>query len=168
MIRAILTYSLWMLLLVMAQVLIFNNIEFSGFVNPYIYVLFILLLPFETPKALLIFLGFVLGLSIDLFTGTPGVHSSATIFTAFARPSVLGIFAPRDGYQSRTTPRVVYYGLQWFVKYSAVLVILHHLVLFYLEVFSFDHFFGTLLRALLSILFSLFVIIMSQFIVFRY
>ena len=123
------------IILVLVQVLIFNNIDLSGYINPYIYVLFILLLPFETPGWLLLVLGFLLGLSIDIFQDSLGVHIVATVFMAFLRPSVLKIIAPRDGYESGTYPRVYYYGSSWFLKYAAILIFAHHLVLFYIEIF---------------------------------
>jgi len=167
MIKEIQKYFLYFLLLIVLQLLIFNNIELSTFINPYIYILFIILIPFETPKSLLLLLAFILGKVIDLFSGTPGVHSSAAIFTAFIRPYTLTLFAPREGYQNGTYPRIDYYGLEWFLKYSAVLVIAHHLSLFYLEAFSFDQFFNTFFRAVLSILFTLPLIILSQYFIFR-
>ena len=153
--------------LVLAQVAIFNNIEFSGFINPYVYILFVLLLPFKTPKVLLLLGAFLLGLCIDLFLGTPGVHSSATLLAAFSRPFVLALFAPREGYQTGTYPRMQQFGLEWFVKYTVLLAIIHHFVLFYLEVFSFHQFFSTLFRAFLSTIFTSLIIILSQFFIFR-
>lgn len=153
--------------LVLAQVLVFNNIEINGYINPYIYILFILLLPFETPKWIVITLGALLGLSIDIFSETIGMHMAATTFMAFLRPFVLSVFAPRDGYESGTFPRVAYYGFQWFFKYAAVLILAHHLVLFYIEIFRIHDFFITFLRVVLSALFSISIIVLSQYFVFR-
>jgi rod shape-determining protein MreD len=167
MIKTVQKYALQFIILVAAQLLIFNNIEFSGYVNPFVYILFIILLPFETPRALLLVLAFVLGLIIDLFMGTPGVHTSASVLTAFIRPFILNIFAPHDGYQAGTNPRIAYYGLEWFVKYAVMLVIIHHFALFYLEKMSLDHFFNTFLRFLASAVFSFIIIVLSQFLVFR-
>ena len=93
MIKIIQKYVLLFIILIVAQLLIFNNIEFSGYVNPYVYILFIILLPFETPKVLLLVLAFLMGLIIDLFLGTPGVHTSATVLMAFFRPFILGTFS---------------------------------------------------------------------------
>ena len=84
--------------LVLVQVLILNNIQISGYLNPYVYVLFVLLLPFETPNWLLLVVAFLLGLSIDLFSQTPGIHAFATVFMAFFRPFILNVLSPRDGY----------------------------------------------------------------------
>lgn len=154
-------------ILVVIQVFILNNIQFSGFVNPYFYVLFILLLPFETPGWLLLSLAFVLGITIDLFSNTPGLHASATVFMAFLRPLVLDYFAPRDGYVPGTFPRIYYYGFGWFFQYSAILILGHHFFLFYMEVFQLSDFLLTFKRVVYSSIFTLFLVIISQFFIFR-
>lgn len=163
MIKTIPKYIFNFLLLVFLQVFILNNIQFSGYINPYIYVVFILTLPFETPKWLLLVLAFLIGITIDLFSHTLGMHSSAAVFMAFLRPFVLEIIAPRDGYESETYPQLRYYGVNWFLKYAAILVFAHHLFLFYIEVFRFSDFFATLFRALLSSIFSIFLILIGQY-----
>lgn len=154
-------------ILVLAQVLVFNNIEISGYINPYVYILFIILLPFETPQWLALILGFLLGFSIDIFSETLGMHTAATVFMAFIRPYVLSYFAPRDGYESGSFPRIFYYGLPWFVKYATLLVLAHHMVLFFLEMFSFTDFFTTFFRIIVSTVFSSFLIVVSQYFIFR-
>jgi rod shape-determining protein MreD len=155
------------IVLVLAQILILNNIQVSGYIVPYIYVLFILLLPFETPGWLLLLSGFALGITVDLFTQTPGMHAAACVFMAFLRPSVLEMSAPRDGYEAGTFPRVHYLGFQWFLRYTVILVLAHHFLLFYIEVFRFSEFFSTLLRVLLSSLFSVVLIMLSQYFIYR-
>ena len=154
-------------LLVFFQVFILNNLQFGGFINPFVYILFILLLPFETPKWFLLVIAFILGFTIDLFFHTPGIHASATVFMAFFRPYVLDYFAPRDGYEPGAFPRVYYFGFVWFLKYTALLVLAHHVFLFYLEVFRFSDFFITLGRVILSWLFSVFFIVSIQYFIFR-
>ncbi len=155
------------IVLVLVQVLILNNIQISGYIVPYFYVLFILLLPFETPNWLLLTMGFVLGITIDLFSHTPGMHAAATVFMAFLRPWVLQMSAPRDGYETGTFPRVYYLGFQWFLRYTVILVLAHHLMLFYIEVFRFSEFFSTLLRVLLSSMFTVILIMLSQYFIYR-
>jgi len=149
--------------LVLFQVLVLKNIQFSGFVNPYLYVLFIILLPFETPKWLLLFLGFLLGISIDIFSNSPGLHASATVFIAFLRPAILNLFSPRDGYEPGTLPRASYYGFIWFIKYSFFIVLSHHIVLFILESFGMGNIIITLIRIGLSTLFTMILVILSHF-----
>lgn len=155
------------IVLILFQVLIFNNIELGGYINPYVYILFIILLPFETPAWLTLFLGFLLGLTMDIFSESLGMHIAATVFIAYIRPFVLSNFAPRDGYESGSFPRIFYYGLPWFLRYSLMLIFAHHLVLFYLELFSMQDFFATLLRVILSTLFTTLLIVISQYFVFR-
>ena len=155
------------LALFLVQVLIFNNIEIGGYINPYIYILFIILLPFETPAWVTLSLAFLMGLLVDIFSETLGMHTSATVFMAFLRPYILSYFAPRDGYESGSYPRIFYYGLPWFIKYATLMVFTHHLFLFYVEMFKFQDFFATLLRVILSTLFSSILIIISQYFVFR-
>jgi len=154
-------------LLVLIQVLLLNNIQISGYAVPYFYVLFILLMPFETPGWLLLLSSFALGFTVDMFSHTPGMHTAATVFMAFLRPNILRAIAPRDGYETGTFPRVYYYGFEWFLKYTVILVLAHHFILFYLEVFRFTEFFSTLLRVLLSSLFSVILVILSQYFIFR-
>jgi len=154
-------------ILIAAQLLIFNSIQFSGYINPYIYVLFILLLPFETPKWLLLITAFLLGFIMDIFSDTPGMHTAATVFMAFLRPFVLNLISPREGYESGTFPRIFYYGVNWFTRYALILIFAHHFVLFYIEIFRFGNFFSTFFRVILSTVMSLIFIVLSQFFIYR-
>ena len=167
MIRIYLRNIVRFVVLVLLQVLLFDNIELSGKLNPYIYVLFIILLPFETPNWLLLILGFFLGLSVDLFSMTPGLHAASSLFIAFLRPFVLQNFAPRDGYETGTFPRISFYGLNWFAKYSLVLVLSHHFILFSLEIFRLTDFGMIISKTIISGLVTTFFIIISQYFIFR-
>jgi rod shape-determining protein MreD len=145
------------------QVLLFDNIQFSGYVNPYIYIMFIILLPVEIPSWLLLLLSFGTGIIMDFFSGSPGMHSSATVFTGFVRPYILRIVSPRDGYELRSEPSMMNYGFRWFLTYTVMIVLVHHTALFYLEVFRFADFFRTMLRVLLSSLFTISFIVLLEF-----
>ncbi len=153
--------------LVLAQVLVLDNLQISSYAIPFLYILFILILPFETPGWLLLVLGFLLGFTMDLFEHTYGIHTAATVLMAWARPGVLKLIAPQDGYVPNSEPRIYYYGFAWFMKYATILVFIHHTFLFYFEVFTFHHFFSTLLRVVISSLFTIFLIILSQFTVHK-
>lgn len=167
MIKELAKYIFRFVILVLIQILIFNNIQLSGYINPYIYILFILLLPFDTPQWLLLILGFLLGVSIDLFCDTLGMHTIATTLMAFLRPFVLNIIAPQDGYETGSNPTIAFYGFSWFFRYAAILTVIHHFVLFYIEIFNFGGFLSTLFRVILSSAVTLFIIILSQFFVYR-
>lgn len=155
------------LVVVLFQVLVMDNVLISGYMVPYVYLIFILLMPFETPKWTVLIAGFLLGLSIDLFEHTLGIHTAASVLVAYLRSYFLGLFAPRDGYEPDSFPRIYYYGFAWFAKYTLLMVLVHHLALFYLEVFQLQDFFGTLLRVILSSLLSTATIVLSQYFVFR-
>jgi rod shape-determining protein MreD len=163
MIKLLPRYIINFIVLVLIQVFILNNIQLGGFVNPYFYVLFILILPFETPNWLLLIIALFLGLTIDLFSNTLGMHSSATVFMAFLRPHVLKIISPRDGYESETLPQLRFYGAAWYLRYSFILVFSHHLFLFYIEVFKLSNFFATFARVILNTIFTLILILISQY-----
>jgi len=164
MINRILRLGLLFILLLLLQVLLFNNIQFSGYVNPYIYIMFILLLPFDLPSWLLLILSFATGLTMDLFSGTPGMHTSATVLAGFIRPYVLRITSPRDGYESGAGPSMMVYGFRWFLIYASIVVFVHHLALFYIEVFRIAGFFSTMFRVILSTLFSVSFIMLIEYI----
>jgi len=155
------------IVVIIFQVLVMDNVMISGYMVPYVYLLFILLMPFETPRWIVLLSGFFLGLGIDLFEHTLGMHIAATVLIAFVRPYFLNLLAPRDGYEPETFPRIHFCGFSWFLKYTLLMVLTHHLVLFYLEVFQLQNFLSTLLRVLLSTALSASSIVLSQYFVFR-
>jgi rod shape-determining protein MreD len=163
MINSILRYGLIIILLVLFQVLVLNNIQFSGFVNPYVYIMIILLLPSVTPAWLLLIISFLVGLLIDLFSGSPGMHASATLLAGFSRPLVLRLISPRDGYESGSDLSMAAYGFRWFVIYATIIVFIHHTTLFFLEVFRFADFFRTIFRILVSSLFTIGFILLIEY-----
>jgi rod shape-determining protein MreD len=88
MINTFIRYGIIIILLISLQLLLFNNIQFSGYINPYVYIMIVLLLPSTIPSWLLLIISFLTGLIIDLFMGSPGMHSSATLLAGFSRPYV--------------------------------------------------------------------------------
>ncbi|MEA3447077.1 MAG: rod shape-determining protein MreD [Bacteroidota bacterium] len=160
-------YSLLFIICILLQVFIFNEMQIGRYFNPSFYLLFLLLLPFESPRWLLLITGFVLGLIIDAYANTPGINAAATVFVAFIRPEILNLFSPRDGFEPETSPRISYYGFTWFFKYTLVIVVIHQLLLFFLEAFTFRFALTTISVALVNSLLTCFFIILSQYIMFR-
>lgn len=153
--------------LVLVQVLIIKNIELGRFINPFLYVLFIIIMPFETPKWLLLVVAFILGITIDMFYDTPGMHASACVLMAYIRPSILKLFSPRDGYEFGTQPTIQYLGIPWFLSYAGILIVIHHLILFYIEIFRFHEFFSTFFRVIISSIFTLLLVVVTQYLFHR-
>ena len=159
--RVIIRYAFMFVVLVLIQVLILNQIQFSGFINPYIYVLFIMLLPLSTPRYAILISAFLIGLTVDIFSSSLGIHAFASVFIAYLR-----LITNREEDQS-DYPGLAQNKFSWFLSYTTIMVVVHHLVLFYIEVFTLNNFFETLYRVFLSSLFSIFIIVLSQFIIFR-
>ncbi|MBI1288255.1 MAG: rod shape-determining protein MreD [Flavobacteriales bacterium] len=158
-----LKYAWQFVLLVLLQVLIFNNLNLGGYVNPFPYIYLILVLPISMGRIQLLLVGFLLGLSVDVFSDTGGIHAAATTLIAFYRPLYLKAQSPREGYEMAAVPHLKVFGLTWFIPYAVLLVLLHHTVLFYLEVFRFSEFFHTLLKTVLSSLLTLFFILLAEY-----
>jgi len=139
--------------LIAAQVLIFSNIKFSPFINPYVYPLIILLLPFETPRWLLIILGFATGLTVDLFLGSLGMHAAACVLIAYLRPALIKVITPK-GAEFEVEPNINLQGTTWFLIYCSVATFIHHTCYFLIEGGTFYNPFIALLRIILSTAFS--------------
>ena len=167
MIRTILDNLLRFIALTLIQVFVLNNIQLSGFINPYLYILFILLLPFETPKWLLIILAFLQGLTIDLFVQTPGMHAAACVFMAYLRPFILSTISSKKDYEPGISASIQDLGFAWFISYAGILTLAHHFVLFSVEVFHFSEFLITLQRIVYSTIVTLFLIIISQYVFYK-
>jgi rod shape-determining protein MreD len=159
-------YPVMFIILVLIQVLFFNQINFNGFLNPYIYVLFILLLPVSLAPYKVILLSFLLGLTIDWFSNTMGLHAAATVMMGFIRLPVIRMISAKEGEQS-DYPGLKQTSVSWFLLYISILVFVHHLFLFSVEVFTFDSFYRTILRSLASSVFTVIVIFLSQYLLFR-
>lgn len=139
----------------------------GGYVNPYLYIIFILWLPFEMQLWLTLLLAFLLGFFMDIFTATLGLHIAASVFLAYCRAFVLKILSPREGYEFGLRPNMQDMGIPWFVTYSGIMIFLHHSALFFIEAFRFNEFFHTLLRVFLSSVFTFILITLTQFLTYR-
>jgi len=121
-------------LLVLAQVIVFNNINLLGYINPYPYILFLLLYPFTANRSVLLIVAFASGLIMDVFGDSGGIHAAACITLAYLRPVALRIaFGVSYEYNTIRISNTTLY--ERFV-YISFLVVIHHLVLFALEVFN--------------------------------
>jgi len=154
--------------LVLLQVLILNKIvlrwwaEPTGFpvFVPYIYPLFLFLLPFETPVWAMLFCGFALGISVDAFTNTAGMHAFATVLIAYLRTNVLTALLPRNlSEYSGMQPSTRNMGWSPFLVYTGFLLLLHHLVFFSIELWNLTNLGHLLLKTFASTVTSLLFVI---------
>ena len=152
-----LRFILLFLALVLLQVLVLNNFQLFGYLNPKVYPLFILLLPPKMNKAFVLILAFALGLSIDVFENCGGVHTSATVFLAFIRPMLLRIITT-PGSNDVAHLNMGFLGIPRFLSYCIPAILLHHLWLFTLEAFTFKTYYLVIYETLISSLFSILLI----------
>ena len=144
--------------LVLLQVLVIDNIRLGYYIHPCVYILFILLMPFNTPKWKLLINGFLIGMTIDLFCGTPGLNAAATVFMAFLRPLVINGMTRRKDINENDEPSLNNMGVSWFLIYASLLLLAHNLLLFLLELFSFKLFHIIIIQTILSVASSILVL----------
>jgi len=141
------------IVLVLVQALILNNINFLGYINPYIYILFIILFPIKNNRVLVIFLSFLLGLCVDLFLDSGGVNAAACVTIAYIRPLVLkfsfGMIYEHQSIKFSSTE----FGQR--ITYFAIMTFIHHLILFSLEIFNTSKILLILNKTLFSVIFTI-------------
>lgn len=145
------------------QVLVLRNLVLFNTAFCFLYIAFILLLPIETNILVLMVAGFLLGFSVDIFYDSMGLHALAAVLVAYLRNYWLNTITPQGGYESGAAATLAANGLQWFLVYSLPMVFLHHLVLFFVEAAGFTMFWYTMLKIVASLLFTMSVIILLQF-----
>ncbi|MBD3750030.1 MAG: rod shape-determining protein MreD [Sphingobacteriales bacterium] len=150
------------IILVCIQVFLFKNIVFYGLNTPYLYILFVLLLPFETPNWLLFLLAFLMGLTIDLFNDTVGLNAAACTILAFVRVIFISITVQKDTLENDLSPNLSTMGFRWFFFYALILTLTHHFFLLNLEVFKLSEIPTTLSRVILSSIFTLTLIFIAE------
>ncbi|MGC3977049.1 MAG: rod shape-determining protein MreD [Paludibacteraceae bacterium] len=149
------------IILVLVQIFVLDNIQFLGYINPMIYVLFILSLPVKFPYWLSLLLAFVLGATIDVFSNTLGMHIFATVFLAFIRVPVTNIII-RTEEGVNFVPTFKSFGVANYIKYIVICVLMHHIGLFFIESFSLQGILFTLIKVLVSSAVTIAIILLVQ------
>ena len=155
------------ILFTLIQVAVIQHANFGSWCIPQLYLISVLLLPFETPKIMVLLICFAQGLIIDIFYDQQGLHSGAMVFLGFLRPYVLNLIAPRDGYDALLKPSSYHLGISWFLMYAGILIFSHHLFYFFIEIFRFTEFLSTILRTFLSSVGTLILVVGFQFLFHR-
>lgn len=152
------------ILYLLFQVLFFRKLVLFDMAFCLPYIGFILFLPITFSPVILMSLGFLLGLSIDIFQNSQGLHASAAVMTGFVRNFWLGRITPQGGYDVVGDQPFRLLGLQWFLYYLIPLLLLHHTLLFFIEAGGFSMTGLTLAKAFLSFLFTLFTLFLYRFV----
>jgi len=149
--------------LVLLQAVLLNNIAFLGHINPYLYIAFVILFPLKEKRYLFLFLAFLLGFCVDIFSDSGGIHAFATLFIAYIRLFFIRLFF------RKTTSEYVLFRIHQepfgkVFNYVTSLVVIHHFLLFSLEHFSFSHIDMVLHNTFFSSIFTVSLYFMGTFI----
>ncbi len=150
---------------VLNDIVIKSSISILGFPAfiPFIYPLFILLLPVSTPNWLGMIIGFFTGITMDMFCNTPGMHASACVLLAYCRPFLLRLFFQQNIKElGNTIPSLFRMGFSTYFIYICLAILIHHLAFYIVQIWSFSQILFILLKTLVSGILSILLIILSQ------
>lgn len=159
----IIEYTALFLVVVLLQFFLFSNLSLGVYINPLIYVAFLVLLPMQLSAFAVLMLGFMLGVVMDFMMGTFGINTVACLFVAFSRPLMLRINIGSDEIKDGGIPCVRRLGALKFIRYAALFIIVHSLIYFSLETATTAYYYLTLLRVAISSVISLGLIYACQF-----
>jgi len=145
-------------LVMLLQVFLFNQLQLWGVCHPYVYVLCLLMMPITLPHSADMLIGAAVGLVMDIFCNSLGVHTAACILIMFIRPYLLGLIVnDKDRLNEQISLRAV--GMEAFAKYIVILVLVHHFAVFMLAAWSWAHIGFVLLETLVSAVFTIVLVI---------
>lgn len=161
--------SLRFMFFILVQVYVLFQIQpLHQFIVPYLYFLFILWLPFNTPRMALTMIGFIYGLSLDFFTKTPGLHAAPCILIAYLRPFLINILIRQEGSETNyKSPSVTSMGFAPYATYVLILTLIHNGYLVLLEWLQFGSFLYFLGKVLATTGVSLLLIFITELLFFR-
>lgn len=165
--KTIITNFIRFIVLVLLQVALFKNIGYYNIGTAYPYLFFIFLLPIGLPNLALFLIAFLTGLSIDAFYDSVGIHAAACVCLALFRIFFHKITLEVDFKESFQTPSLGVMGFKWFLSYVFLGTFIHHFFLFLIETFSFSNFLYTLASIILSCLFTTFLILLMNVLVYK-
>jgi hypothetical protein len=140
--------------------LIFSNLNF--YPQCFSYAAVVLLLPLSSGPVLTLLFSFFVGLGVDVFHSSLGIHTAAMVALGFFRANFLKWMVPAGGYEEYMTITIPSMGMKWFFPYGLGLLFLHHLVYFFIEYASLSEFFIVLFRSAISAVYTLFIIVVIQ------
>ncbi|MFN3403400.1 MAG: Rod shape-determining protein MreD [Cytophagaceae bacterium] len=147
------------------QILIFRNFALFNYAFCFVYVGFIILLPYEIPVIASLLMAFIFGAIIDVFYDTIGMHAAASVLITYMRPYIVNLLTPRGGYDATIEISARSLGWQWFFSYSAIMILIHHTALFAIEAWGLDLFFRMIGKIFFSTVFTLSVFLSIQYLV---
>ena len=159
-IKLVLTFVIYLVL----QIVVLRNFVFFDVAFCFVYIACILLLPDEVDPIWVILISFLIGLLVDIFYNTAGVHASASVMVGYLRSYIIKFLFPTKGVENDITISLKDMGGERFIRYVAILTIIHHSMLFFVEAGGFQFFLITVLKIICSVIFTTFLIIILQYV----
>ena len=161
--------SIRFVLFLLIQIIILNEIPpIHQYITPYLYFMFLLMMPFGMSRISLTLLGFVFGYSLDIFTNTPGLHAAACTLIGYIRPSILNLLLAQETSEDlKNEPSVSTMGWGPFVVYVLFLTFIHHFYLVLLEWLQFGNFGYFIGKVFSSTLMSVLLILLVELLLNR-
>ena len=146
------------------QIFVLNKIPpLHQFIVPYFYFVFILWLPFKMGRSALLLISFSVGMVVDMFFKTPGLHAAACVLIAFVRPFLINLLLPKEATDwGNEEPSKKTMGAVPYVTYLIILTLLHHFYLILLEWMQFGSFLYFIGKLVATTLISLFLIMIAD------
>lgn len=146
------------LVLIPAQAVIFNNLILFNIALPLVFIYLIISLPVTLSTNLSIVIGFITGLTVDIFSDTPGMNALACTTLAFIRKPVYHLYMSYDDDTSSTRPSIATMGPGVYLKYMLTMVFIYCFMLFAIEAFQFFNLRLMLMRTIFSTAFTFIII----------
>ena len=138
---------------VLCQIFILNNIQYSGYINPYYYIIFILAMQQSRVSSLL--LSFMLGLTIDFFSESHGIHTFACVLITYMKPFLFNS-------TNHISEDINIMRFDVFFMRTILIVLIHHLTLFLLEDFELRNILSIIFKTLISAFFTMILLIVHK------
>ncbi|MCH7397504.1 rod shape-determining protein MreD [Belliella sp. DSM 107340] len=147
------------LVYLLVQILVLKNLVLFGVGFCFLYIIFVILLPIETKTIPTLLIAFGMGLIVDLFYDTLGIHTASLLIVAFIRRPWIKILTPTGGYDDNLQPTILNMGIGWFMTYSLPLIVIFNFSFFFIESMGTDLFFPVVQKIIAS---AIFVFVMSN------
>ncbi len=144
------SYAVLFLVMVVLQLFLMDNLSISIYINPLVYIAFVVLLPLDTKPIVMLLSALALGVTVDALMGAAGLNTIATLFVAFFRGTLAGFILGRDDDRETGIPSPERMGMRKFLQFMVTIVVVHHAIFFLFESLSTAYLFHTLLRTVLS------------------
>lgn len=144
------------------QVFVVRNLVFFDVGFCFLYISVILFLPNTVPVSGILVIAFLVGLVIDIFSNTAGLHASASVLIAFLRSYILKILFPTRGLETELVISLEGLGTERFIRYIVIMTFTHHLYLFFIEAGTIQFFLNTSLKVVSSVLFTSLVVFLMH------